>query len=301
MNGKNSQKKQKYKCKICGYCFVHRQRSQDGIHTKNIFQNWLEEGYSCRQLWKQKSKYWKLILKNIQKNLDQNEIFQIDLVFENVEHVMIDGVWITKDICLIIYYDYIQEKVLRFWFYDGEKYEYIREDLRVLRDSFQYNILSFTVDGGKSIKKAIEEIYPQAKIQRCMTHIHRQIRSYISLYPRHQCGKELQIITRFENLILKENFIYFFKKWEKKWDDFLKEKNIHWNYTHWRLRQARSHIKNAIPYMFHFQDDEKIKKSSNDIESYNAQIWEHIYAHRGLKKERLISFISLWIYNRNLK
>jgi len=140
---------------------------------------------------------------------------------------MIDGVWITQDICLVIYYEYHQKKVLRFGLYDGEKYEYIREDLRILRDSFQYNILSFTVDGAKSIKKAIEEIYPRAKIQRCLTHIHRQIRNYISLHPRSQCGKELQTITRFENLILKENFIYYFYKWEEKWTDFLKEKNIH--------------------------------------------------------------------------
>lgn len=301
MNGKNSQWKQKFKCKKCGYCFIRKQRNNDSIHTKNIFMDWLEEGYSCRQLWKQKLKHSKKILKNIQKNLDYNEIFQIDLVFENVKYVMIDGVWITKNICLIIYYEYIQKKVLRFGLYDGEKYEYIREDLRVLKDIFQYNILSFTVDGAKSIKKAIEEIYPDAKQQRCLTHIHRQIQNYISLNPKHPCGKELQMITRFEHIILKENFIYFFKKWEERWADFLKEKNIYWSYIHRRLRQARSHIRNALPYMFYFLEDTNVKRSSNDIESYNAVLWDHIYMHRGLKKERLFSFISLWIYNRNLK
>ena len=301
MNGKNSQKKQKYKCKICGYCFIRRQRSNDSIHTKKIFESWVSEGYSCRQLWIQKLKNKKDILKNIQEHLDQNEIFQVDLVFENVKYVMIDGVWITKDICLIIYYEYVQKKVLRFWFYDGERYEYIRDDLQVLRDSLKYEIFVFTVDGGKTMKKAIEEIYPQAKIQRCLTHIHRQIQNYISLNPKHPCGKELQTITRFEHLILKENFIYFFKKWEEKWEEYLKEKNIHWNYIHRKLRQARSHIRNALLYMFHFLDDTNMKRSSNDIESYNAVLWDHIYMHRGLKKERLISFVSLWIYNRNLK
>lgn len=140
---------------------------------------------------------------------------------------MLDGVWITKDICLILYYEYIQKKVLRFGFYDGERYEYIRNDLKVLRESFEYEILFFSVDGGKQIKKAIKEIYPNATLQRCLTHIHRQIQNYISLYPRRPCGRELQIITRFENLILRENFIYYFEKWEEKWETYLKEKNIH--------------------------------------------------------------------------
>lgn len=140
--------------------------------------------------------------------------------------MMIDGIWISNNICLIIYYEYLQKKVIRFGFYDGEKYEYIREDLRILRDSFKYNILSFTVDGAKQIKKAIQEIYPNAILQRCLTHIHRQIQNYISKNPQSLCGKELQIITRFENMISKEAFISLFHTWEIKWDDFLKEKSF---------------------------------------------------------------------------
>ena len=37
-------------------------------------------------------------------------------------------------------------------------------------------------------------------------------------------------------------------------------------YTHRRLRSAKSHVKNAIPYMFHHLDNENIKKSNNDLE-----------------------------------
>jgi hypothetical protein len=88
---------------------------------------------------------------------------------------MIDGIWISKDICLIIYYEYIQKKVIRFGFYSGELYEDIVDDLRVLRDEFKYDIQSFTVDGGKQIKKAVEEVYPESTFQRCLTHIHRQV------------------------------------------------------------------------------------------------------------------------------
>ncbi|MDD2516283.1 MAG: hypothetical protein PHO80_04525 [Candidatus Gracilibacteria bacterium] len=70
-----------------------------------------------------------------------------------------------------------------------------------------------------------------------------------------------------------------FTLWEKKYFNFLKEKSINGNkfwYTHRKLRGARSHIKNAIPYMFYFLDNENIKKSSNDLEGYNGILFGHI-------------------------
>jgi len=68
----------------------------------------------------------------IRNELDNNLIYQIDLVFDNVKYIMIDWTWITKKICLIIYYDYINKKVIHFWFYDAERYEYIENDLEWL-------------------------------------------------------------------------------------------------------------------------------------------------------------------------
>jgi len=53
---------------------------------------------------------------------------------------MIDWTWITRNICLIIYYDYVNKKVIHFWFYDAERYEYIKEDLKVLRDEYKYRL-----------------------------------------------------------------------------------------------------------------------------------------------------------------
>lgn len=140
-----------------------------------------------------------------------------------------------------------------------------------------------------------------------MTHIHRQIGNYISQNPQSDCGKDLQKIITFQNFENEEKFEKDFKIWEETYFDFLKEKSskitqnrIKTWFTHRRLRQARSHIQNALPYMFHYLNDTNIKRSTNDLEGYNGVLSDHIYYHRGLKKERLISFVSLWIYNRNL-
>lgn len=216
---------------------------------------------------------------------------------------MIDWIRISKEICLIIYYDYVNKKVIRFWFYDWERYEYIKNDLLVLKKEFKYEIECFIVDWAKQIKKAVEEIYPTAKIQRCLTHIQRQIKTNISNNPQSECWKELQKIITFENFENEKKFIGKFNSWEKKYFDFLREKSIKWNkswYIHRKLRASRSHIKNAIPFMFHYLEDDNIKRSSNDLEWYNWVLSDHIYYHRWLRIDRLISFISLWIYKRNL-
>jgi hypothetical protein len=67
---------------------------------------------------------------------------------------MIDWTWITQKICLIIYYDYINKKVIYFWFYNSERYEYIKNDLKILRDEFKYELVWVVVDWVKQIKKS---------------------------------------------------------------------------------------------------------------------------------------------------
>jgi transposase-like protein len=94
------------------------------------------------------------VLKYIREKLDSNLLYQIDIVFDSMSL---------------------------------ERYEYIKEDLRVLRDEFTYQIECFILDGAKQVKKAIEEIYPDSKIQRCLTHIKRQIRNMISNKPQSNC------------------------------------------------------------------------------------------------------------------
>jgi transposase-like protein len=282
---------------------VNLNKKSPVIKTDKIFNDWLKEWYSSRQLWLQKSKKTIDVLNNIREHLDKNLIYQIDIAFENVKYVMIDGTWISRYICLIIYYDYVNKKVIRFWFYDTERYEYIESDLIVLRDEFKYQIECFVVNGGKAIKKAIEKVFPNAKIQRCLTHIKRHTRNTISKKPQSNCWKELKRLITFKNFKNEKVFIKKFHLWEEKYSNFLSEKNSNWNnsrYIHKKLRSAKSHIKNSIPHMFHYLKDDNIKKSSNDLEWLNWVLDSHIFRHRWLKKDRLISFISLWLYNRNL-
>ncbi len=83
-------------------CPNKKSKTNDNIRWNKIFTDWLTEWYSSRQLWLQKWKYTLDVLKYIREKLDNNLIYQIDLVFDNVKYIMIDWTWITKKICLII-------------------------------------------------------------------------------------------------------------------------------------------------------------------------------------------------------
>lgn len=269
-----------------------------------MFKDWLVEGYSVRQLSDQSNKRSKDIISYVRNILKDFNITNIDEVFENVKHIMIDWVWISKNICLIVYYAYNLKKIIRFGFYDWEKLEYITKDLFYLRNNLFYDIISFTVDWWLQIASSIKEVYPESIIQRCLVHIHRQVISYISKNPKTEAWKELKKIVTFNNFENKESFIDKFNKWCIKWDSYLKEKSYwekSWRYTHRRLRQARSHVKNALPYMFYYLENDEIIRDTNELESLNALIIEHVYNHRWLRKDRLISFLSYWLYSRNYK
>lgn len=295
--------KQKFKCIKCNYCFVHKDRKTSTIKGNKLFLQRLFEGYSIRQLADQYKKHRQDILLYIRSKLAIPVCSNIDEAFDNVSYVMIDWTWIG-DICVIVYYEYVLKKILRIWLYDKEWVDFITKDLLHLSAVFQYKITAFVVDGWLQITSAIKRIYPQAIIQRCVVHIHRQVRAYISHHPKHECSKELLWIVTFENFKSKEKFIQMFENWCVKWNTYLNEKTVtqaRRRYTHRKIRQARSHIKNALPYMFHYLNNDKISRHTNDLEWLFAIFSEHIYDHRWLQKERLRTFIIDWFYYRNYK
>jgi transposase-like protein len=90
-----------------------------------------------------------------------------------------------KSDILLVYYEYIQEKVIGFSIRDGEKKEYIVEDLRFIRDQMGYRgIIACISEGSLQIASALRIVYPDALHQRCLVHIQRQVKNYISGNPR---------------------------------------------------------------------------------------------------------------------
>lgn len=217
---------------------------------------------------------------------------------------MIDGYALPWGGILLVYYAFNIEKVIWFSITWKEDKNSIVHDLKILRDSFKYDISAFIIDGGPSILAAVNDVYLRAIIQRCLVHIQRQVFNYVSRNPKTVTGKDLVKIMNYSVLSNPHVFPEAFEVWKMEHFDYLIEKSVSREgkriFTHTSLRKAIRHIENALPNMYQFVLDSHIEKSTNKLEWY---FWvftnEWINEHKWLSPKRLRSFVALWIYFRN--
>jgi len=285
---------------------MYRKQEQK-LRTSSVFNAYIKEGYSARQLADQTQREEYRVRQDIQYRLDTNKIQCIDEIYPEVHYLMIDGYHLPWGLILLVYYESKQDKVIWFSIRDGEKKEYIVEDLRLLRDEMGYRyIKSCSTDGSPSIISALKEIYPCIIHQRCLVHIQRQVKSYISNHPKSQAWKQLKHLTSYPILSDPLLFPIVLQIWEMTYQSYLNEKSTTqkgwWTYTHQNLRKAHRHIRNALPYMFQsaIHNNSSIERNTNKLEWY---FWvlttEWVNEHKWLNSTRLRSFLTLWIYKRN--
>jgi len=71
-----------------------------------------------------------------------------------------------------------------------------------------------TIDGNKGLRRAVELVYPVAKIQRCWVHKIRNVRAKIKKKDEEECMKGVKEIYLAENY---NHAVYRFRIWKKKW------------------------------------------------------------------------------------
>ena len=86
-------------------------------------------------------------------------------------NLRIDGTYFNK-FCLVCYQGNNNGYTQLIRFSDGEHYDEIKEGLNNLM-SLRVDLESITVDGHKSVLKAIKKALPQIIVQRCVVHIQK--------------------------------------------------------------------------------------------------------------------------------
>jgi hypothetical protein len=222
-------------------------------------------------------------------------------------NLLIDGTYFTNKICLIVYRDDKIKFTQLYRITDGEYYDEIKEDLEnLLRLGLQ--IESITCDGHKSIIKAIKKVCTEVVLQRCLVHIQRECRIWLTMNPKTiPAFSLLQIINKLNTITTHQQCQSWMKEiydWHLIHNDFIQEKTFssttsrYW-YKHKMVRRAFIHIKNAFPYMFAFLFNDRIPKSTNGLESFFGHLKSHLLLHRGLTKEHRKSFIKWYLYFKN--
>lgn len=164
---------------------------------------------------------------------------------------------------------------------------------------------SFVVcDGQRGMLKAIHEIWPRAKIQRCLVHVVRQACAWLTRNPKTKAGRELLFLVKQLSCIRtkrqKRRWIRAFRYWNRKHKTFLKERTYglcgRWWYTHRRLRGTRSLLRNAIPDLFRFVTDSSVPRTSNHVEGgLNGRLKELFRCHRGISTTKKLALASWYL------
>jgi len=119
----------------------------------------------------------------------------IPIRLKHQTHLLIDGTYFPNGLCLILYYDHDIRYVQLYRHSRQEQYREIYEDLKNLK-KLGVNIYSVTCDGHRAILKAIKKAYPNAIIQRCLVHIKRQVKTYLSTSPKTVPGLDLMMVAK---------------------------------------------------------------------------------------------------------
>lgn len=223
-------------------------------------------------------------------------------------NLRMDGTYFNK-FCLICYQDNFDGYTQLIRFSDGEHYDEIKEDLNNLM-SLGVDLESITVDGHKSVLKAIKIALPHITVQRCLVHIQRMCLLWITRHPKHIAGLELrQLVMMISKIKTDNDRIYWIREldqWHERHKDYLQQKTIqpltgrYW-YTHKLLRRAYYTIKRALPNMFHYITNPKIPATTNGIEGFFSHLKNHLDLHRGLTLQHRMDFIKWYVYLSNKK
>lgn len=295
---------QRYKCQNCNTLFTPRRKDVSMrnrfvwfkwwiIHKQTISEISKLSGYSTRQLHRWFNEYL--------ENYPRWEIQRRKSV-----NLLIDGTWFPNQMCLVVYRDETIKRTIFYRVTDNEWEDELVEDLLNLI-SLGIKIESITSDGGRNIIRAAKKACPDAIRQRCLAHIQRECLIWLTQHPKSEAGTGLRRLVRRISAIKTNNdrlaWLQELNLWYDTYKEYInaksfkEESHAEW-YTHKMVRKAYTHIKKALPDMFHFLENPSIPKTTNALESFFGHLKENITLHRGMSKVHYQNYVKWYLYFR---
>lgn len=297
--GKSSQNKQRFRCNHCLRTYIWKEPYNKRYREQLWFKLWVKESFSVRQL-SFLSGYSAVKIDRIRyywlKHPPEEEID-----FSEIKYLIYDGTYFHKTGCFISIMDAIDQKIISHIYTKKEGYKNIYPLFSKLRDE-GLNPLYITMDGEQSVIRAINEVWPQASIQRCLYHIQREGMRWLRTYPKTQAGRDLRwllsTLCRISTNEQRDEFKTCYMKWLDLYRSFvlsLPRGEVAFK----DLRKTMTLIYNALPNMFHYLSDVNVHKTTNTIESFYSRLKADYRKHRGLTEEHKISYLSWYCFFYN--
>lgn len=183
----------------------------------------------------------------------------------------------------------------------------ITKDLEELKKIYRFT--GIVSDGGRGILNAVFRVFGNIPHQICLAHLHRQIVNSIGRFPKDERVRKLKeiadhiwFIESKEALLWWENKL---QEWTHENRNFLYEtrrlEDGGWWYVHKGVRKAVRILVSLPNTSFKFLDHPLMPKTTNELEGTISNISGKHLIHKGLKRDRVQSFISWFIYFYNRK
>lgn len=229
--------------------------------------------------------------------------------------VVVDGIHINSCDVLLTAYDVTHHKILSWYWCKVENYS---NWYSFLSSFVTCDVTAVVSDGQKGLQKALDSAFPCIPHQRCMAHVIRLGLGMLTKNPTTDAGKDLRkLITQLPCIHTsqtKRRWIGRYKRWKESYSQFLAQKSFvslgseksrssslvtRWWYTHRNLRAVRSLLTNAIPGLFYYTQDDRIPRTSNDVEGgINSQLTELLRLHRGLRPYQQRYLVAQYLTKR---
>lgn len=284
---------QRWKCKDCNKKF---QANKKSLPKEEIFCSFVFH----KQTFKELSESYHIRHKTLQKIFD-------DYVLEKKLHrpreiyLVVDGTYFGETgtpnaFCLVVFRDEENKENMWWKFCEVETYEVYKEGKDYL-ESLGYVIKGITADGLPLIRSVFKGI----RFQMCLVHMERIIIRGTTKYPMLEAGKVLLMLSSTLHTTNKNELRSRLLKYKEMYWAFLNEKATSlitgdtW-FVHRELLRSFKSLYNLFPYLFTYEQDKRISKTTNSIEGHFYHIKTRVMVHHGLslqRKQKLITAILL--------
>lgn len=241
---------------------------------------------------------------------------------EIYDEVQLDGTYLTGGWCLLLAIDGTTGTVIAWQWCDTEK----TSAWTALLQRFPPPRV-VVIDGGSGLASALKACWPETRIQRCLVHVQRNVRTLLTTRPRTPAGKALRAIslalTRIRTREQAAAWEIRLHEWHQVYGQLINTKtflkdagtrpawartNASWWWTHERLRKAYRLLERLTRQgvLFTYLDEEfeplGISSTTNWIEGgCNHLIKDLLRRHRGMSDEHRRRATEWWCYLHSTK
>ncbi len=149
--------------------------------------------------------------------------------------------------------------VLGMWIAQSEGSKYWLGVLNELKNRGVKGVMFFSIDGLKGMEEAIEAVYPQAKIQRCVVHQIRYSMKFVSWKDKKKFAADLKSVYTADTREAAWNALMAFEeKWGEKYPFSIKSWKDNWE--------------SLTTYFEYPKEIRTLIYTTNPIESLNSQL-----------------------------